>query len=101
MFTNLRLLLEIAVSAGLATGLSLLTLFRMPQGGSVTLVMLPLLYLSLRHGVAVGCGAGFLVGVAQYLVGGFFVHPIQLVMDYPLAFTVVALGGLARKIEYA
>ena len=75
--------------------LSLIKLYRMPQGGSVTPAsMLPLV------AFAVACGPvqGALVGCAYGLLGliqdPYIIHPVQMLVDYPLASGALALGGL-------
>ncbi len=50
MQKNVKLMAEIAVAVALSTVLSYLTLFRMPQGGSINLEMLPILFIAFRWG---------------------------------------------------
>ncbi|MBQ8537075.1 MAG: energy-coupled thiamine transporter ThiT, partial [Clostridia bacterium] len=67
----------------------------MPQGGSVTLAsMLPIMLFAAAYGVGPGLLVGAVYGLLQYLQGGWFVHPIQFVLDYPLAFAMIGLAGL-------
>lgn len=88
---------ETAVAIGLAAALGQLRLFTMPQGGSVTLEMLPLLFLALRRGVGPAVVAGGLYGFVQLLLpGAVMYHPAQVALDYPLAFAAVGLAGLIR-----
>lgn len=75
--------------------LSCIKLYRMPQGGSITPAsMLPLV------AFAVACGPlqGAIVGCAYGLIGliqdPYVIHPVQMLVDYPLAFGALALGGL-------
>jgi len=65
-------------------------------GGSVSLVMLPLFVLSLRRGVLAGVCAGAMFGVFEYFREPFFVHPAQVLLDYPLAFAACGIAGLGR-----
>jgi len=69
----------------------------MPQGGSVTLENVPLLIFALRWGVRHGIGAGAVAGLIQLMLGGYVVHPIQALLDYPLAFGALGLAGTVRK----
>lgn len=99
MMQSKRLLLmtEIAVMSALAFALSTVKLFSMPQGGSVSLVMLPIALLAYRRGLAPGLTAGLIVGILNFILdGSSFVHPIQLLLDYPLAFLALGLAGVAR-----
>ena len=88
-----------AMCLAIAFVLSCIRLFRMPQSGSVTpAAILPLVLFA----VACGPGPGLVVGCAYGLldlISGFtFVHPIQLLVDYPLAYAMVALACLATKL---
>ena len=90
-------LTETAIAIGLAATLGLLKVFTMPQGGSVSLEMLPLLFLAVRRGVGPALVAGGLYGFVQLaLPGAFIFHPAQVALDYPLAFMAVAAAGLVR-----
>lgn len=84
-----------ALSVALGFVLSFVKLFEMPQGGSVTLAsMLPIMLFAAAYGVGPGLLVGAVYGLLQYLQGGWFVHPIQFVLDYPLAFAMIGLAGL-------
>ena len=84
-----------ALSIALAFVLSFIKVFEMPQGGSVTLAsMLPIMLFAAAYGVGPGLLVGAVYGLLQYLQGGWFVHPIQFALDYPLAFAMIGLAGL-------
>ncbi len=88
---------EIAVAVALAAVLGQLRLFVMPQGGSVSLELLPLVFVAVRRGVVPGLAAGFLYGVLQVgLPGAYVLHPAQALLDYPLAFMATALAGFVH-----
>jgi thiamine transporter len=68
---------------------------RMPQGGSVTLEMLPILFVAVRRGAGPGVVVGAVYGALQLILPGAFIyHPVQVLLDYPLAFAAVGLAGL-------
>lgn len=94
---RVRILVESALCAALSVVLSYFKLFRMPQGGSITLEMAPLLFLAYRRGFKWGIGAGAMSGLIQLLFGGYVVHPAQAILDYPLAFGCVGIAGLFGK----
>jgi len=97
----LHALVEAAVMVALATVLSVVVVYRMPQGGSVTPAsMVPLLVLALRRGPGVGflAGAGF--GFIQFALEPYVVHWAQVVLDYPLAFALLGLAGLFPRLPY-
>lgn len=88
-----------AVAAGgiclaLAEVLSLLKVYEMPQGGSVTPAsMLPIILFALCFGPAWGLGAAFLYSVLQIVIGGYIMAPAQVLCDYTLAFTALGTAG--------
>ena len=99
MDKKIKYLTEIGVSVALGVLLSYIKIFRLPQGGSVTLEMLPLFFIALKYGWKGGVLAGGLVGTLQLLYGAYIVHPIQLILDYPLAFALVGFAGLFSSKE--
>ena len=91
-----------ALSIALAFVLSYIKIWRMPNSGSVTLAsMLPLMLFAASYGVGPGLLAGAAYGMLQYLQGGYFVHPIQFLLDYPLAFALIGLAGLYKFLPKA
>lgn len=91
-----------ALSIALSFVLSYIKIWRMPNSGSVTLAsMLPLMLFAASYGVGPGLLAGAAYGMLQYLQGGWFVHPIQFLLDYPLAFALIGLAGLYRFLPKA
>lgn len=88
-----------ALSIALSFVLSYVKMFEMPQGGSVTLAsMLPIMLFSAVYGIGPGLLAGAAIGLLQYLQGGWFVHPVQFLLDYPLAFALIGLAGLYKVL---
>ena len=90
-------MVEGALCIALSVVLSYLKLFRMPQGGSLTLELVPLIVFAYRRGIKWGCGAGALAGVLHIMLGGYVVHPVQAVLDYPVAYAAMGLAGLWRN----
>ncbi|MBR1567100.1 MAG: energy-coupled thiamine transporter ThiT [Oscillospiraceae bacterium] len=94
---TLRALTEGAVMVAVAQVLSMLKLWEMPWGGSVTLAMIPILLYAVRWGLGPGLLAGFVFGVLQFTFdGGFAIGWQSIIGDYLLAFTVLGLAGLAH-----
>ncbi len=77
-----------------ALALSNIKLFQMPSGGSVSLGVLPLLLLSARHGMRIGCISGAMLGLLMLTTRPFIVHPVQFLLDYPLAYASLGLAGV-------
>jgi thiamine transporter len=91
-----RLLVEISLTVALSSVLSMFAV-RLPinfAGGTISLSMVPILVLALRRGLGPGVIAGALFGCADYLIEPFFVAPLQVLLDYPIAFGAVGLAGL-------
>ncbi len=87
-----------AVSIALGTVLSYIKVFSFPTGGSITLLSMLIICLP---GYWFGVGAGIMTGVAygvlQMLIDPYILYPMQLVMDYLLAFGALGLAGLFAR----
>jgi len=89
------LIAEIAIMASLAVILDLMTILRFwPQGGSVSLAMVPILIMAFRRGVKAGVLTGLIFGTINMMYNSFIVHWLQALLDYPVAFAVVGLAGI-------
>jgi thiamine transporter len=84
----------------LAGALSLIShsFFSLPQGGSINLGMVPILWLAFRRGPIIGIFGGTVFGLVDLAIEPFIVHPIQFILDYPLAFAVLGLAGFFKKL---
>jgi thiamine transporter len=78
-------------------------IYEMPQGGAVTIAgLVPLIWFALRRGPYWGFFAGFVYGLIHALLpGAYIIHPVQGLLDYPLAFGALGLAGLFKKIPIA
>lgn len=92
-----RTMVEGALCVALSVVFSSIVFFKMPQGGSITLEMAPLIYFSYKYGLKWGIGAGLMSGVLQLLFGGYMIHPVQAALDYPVAFGCMGLAGISRR----
>jgi thiamine transporter len=92
-FRDVRVLTEAALAIALAFVLGLIKVFQMPMGGSISLEMIPLILLALRQGPLVGIVAGAAYGLLDLAIEPFIVHPVQVLLDYPLAFGALGLAG--------
>ncbi|MEM2937159.1 MAG: energy-coupled thiamine transporter ThiT [Candidatus Bathyarchaeia archaeon] len=93
-----RIIAEVVSFVALATVLSYIKVFSLPQGGSVTAgSMVPILWLALRRGPKIGLFAAIVYGLVQLAVEPFIVHPLQVLLDYPLAFGALGLAGFFRS----
>ena len=84
-----------AILVALAIALNQVVLFRMPQGGSVTAFsMLPIVVCAIFYGLRRGLMAGMCVGLIDLIFNPYVIHPIQMILDYPLAFGALAFSSL-------
>lgn len=81
------------ICVAVAFVLSLITVYKMPQGGSVTPAsMLPIIFFALCFGPAWGFGAAFIFSLLQ-MINGYFMMPVQVLLDYTLAFSLLGVAG--------
>lgn len=94
---RIRIITEMGLSIALFAVLQYLGV-RLPiniAGGSISLGMLPIIVLALRRGWLVGTATGAVCGVIDgLLIERYFFHPVQVALDYPIAFAAVGLAGL-------
>ena len=66
-------------------------------GGSITLVMVPLILFAVRYGALWGILAGVAFGTLKYFFAeGFAVSWVSIIFDYSVAYGAVGLAGLFR-----
>ena len=95
--SKLLLLIEVAIFAGIGLVLDMLSISLWFQGGSISLVMVPIVIMAIRWGLAGGLSTGLLIGILQILAGrAYILYPAQGFLDYFVAFTVVGLVALVR-----
>ncbi len=84
-----------AISIALSFALSYARLFRLPQGGSVTFAsLLPLMVYCCMFGTRRGLIVCTIYGVMQALQDPYIIHPMQFLLDYPLAFGLIGISGI-------
>ena len=92
-----RMLCEGAIMVALAQILSYIKLMELPNGGSLTPAMFPILLFALRWGLKDGLLAGFVFGLLQLIFDGAYAWGWQsMLLDYLLAFTPLGLAGLFK-----
>ena len=104
---TLLTLTECSIMIALSTVLSIVKLFEMPYGGSITpAAMLPIVIISYRHGMKVGVGTALVSSIIQLLLGlnnlSYFTTWYSILalvfFDYVLAFTVFGVAGAFRRM---
>lgn len=104
-----RIIVEGAVMAALATVLSFVRVYKLPWGGSITLLsMLPIVLFSIKWGVKYGLGVSFVFSLIQFIQGvtdGLFGWGLSagmlvacILLDYILAYSVLGFAGAFRKL---
>ncbi len=95
---RLRAVCEGAVMLALAQILSYIAPWRLPDGGSVDVAMLPIVVFAVRWGFAPGIAVGFVFGLMQYFfANGIAVSWVSILGDYAVAFAVVGAAGVFRR----
>ncbi len=92
-----RMLAEGGVMIAAALALGLIKVYELPQGGSVSLEMLPLLFFCIRWGVGPGflCCTAF--GVLQVFVQGAVSWGwASILLDYVVAFAAIGFAGFGK-----
>ncbi len=93
-----RTIIHIGIAIALAIVLKMFRIMQMPMGGSVTLgSMIPIIFIAYVYGPRVGYLTGMLFGVMDLLLGAYVVHPMQLLLDYVLAFGVLGVAGYFKN----
>ena len=73
-------------------------LWQMPEGGSVTLMMLPIVVYALRWGLRDGLLAGLAFGILDFMLnGGIAIGWQSILGDYVVALTALGLAGIGHK----
>ena len=104
--TKTKILTECGILIALAAVLSLIKVFKLPWGGSITLLsMLPICLISIRQGVKTGLFSSFVYAVIQLVFGILFDGLLGwgltvgaliscILLDYIIAFTGLGLAGI-------
>lgn len=92
---NVRMITEGGMMIALSVLLSYIKLYQLPNGGSVTAgSMIPLMIFAIRWGVGPGLLVGGTYGLIDFILKPYFYHPLQFLLDYPVAFALLGLAGL-------
>lgn len=66
----------------------------LPLGGSVTLLSMLIICLTgYWYGPVVGITSAVAYGILQFITGPYVVHPLQVLLDFPVAFGALGLSG--------
>ena len=90
-------LADCAMAIALAYVTSFIKVFKLPYGGSVTLLsMLFIVLAAYWFGARTGILVGFAYGILQFLQEPYFLSLFQVCCDYVFAFAALGIAGLFR-----
>lgn len=90
-----------SVSIALAMITSFMKFGSLPFGGSITFFsMMFICLIGYLYGVKTGLMAGLAYGLLQFVTGPYIYHPLQVLLDYPLAFGCLGLSGVFSKSKH-
>lgn len=96
-----KVLVVSAMLIALAMVTSMLKVASLPFGGSVTLFsMLFICLIGYFYGARVGVLAGVAYGILQFVIEPYVFVPVQVLLDYPLAFGALGLSGIFAKSKH-
>lgn len=94
-FSDTRSIVYGAIAIAMSFALSYARFIHLPQGGSVTFAsLLPLMIYCCMFGTRRGIVVCLIYGCLQALQDTYIIHPIQFLLDYPLAFGMIGLSGI-------
>ena len=109
MKTKTRTMVESAILIAASIILSFIKIYEAPLGGSVTLFsMVPLMIISIRHGLGWGLGSAFIFSIFKLWMGaGNFAYVptivgiiVVILLDYIVAYTSIRLAGIFCKLKF-
>lgn len=98
MSTNIKKFTMSAIFVAIAYVLSFVKLLHLPFGGSITLfsmlcISLPSHFMGLKYGFM----ASIAYSLLQLVIDPYIIHPLQLLLDYTIAFSCFGIVGLFGK----
>ena len=93
-------LVEIAILVAMAFVLEFAFSFlpAMPQGGRVSISILPIVVIAWRNGPLAGVIGGVVYGLLNLMLDGVLYHWGSFFLDYTIAFGVIGLSGFVRRL---
>lgn len=96
-------IVNIALISAIALVLSLFTVFRMPNGGSITIYLVPLLLAATNTNLKTNVFIGLVTATLQIIAGGVVINPVQLILDYYLPVMLICTSqvyGLNKYVNF-
>ena len=90
-----------AVAMALALVTSFIKVASLPMGGSITLFsMFFMCFIGYLYGPKIGIMTGVAYGILQLILEPYIYAPLQVLLDYPLAFGALGLSGFFSKKKF-
>ena len=90
-----------AVAMALALVTSFIKFASLPMGGSITLFsMFFMCFIGYLYGPKIGIMTGVAYGILQLIIEPYIYAPLQVLLDYPLAFGALGLSGFFSKKKF-
>ncbi len=91
-----------SVCIALSYALSFVKFFTLgAQGGSITFAsLLPLMIYAYMFGAKKGVFAGVIYGLLQFIQSPQFYQPMQVLLDYPIAFGAIGVAGITKNFKF-
>jgi len=93
-----REITRIALISAIAVVLDMFIVFRMPQGGSVSLYLVPLFIAASNDSVRNCLFIGIVVAIAQVVLGGVLASPASGLIDYLLPVVFMTTAGIFKPM---
>lgn len=69
-----------------------------PNGGSIGFAMIAVLIIAYRRGFLAGLLTGLIMGLFDIATKAYVIHPLQVLLDYVLPYTLVGFAGLFKPL---
>ena len=90
-----------AVAMALALVTSFIKVASLPMGGSITLFsMFFMCFIGYLYGPKLGIMTGVAYGILQLIIEPYIYAPLQVLLDYPLAFGALGMAGFFSNKKY-
>ncbi len=87
----------IAIFAGLSIVFSTFKIFQMPNGGSISLYLVPIMFVALKLDFKSSLLCCFIVSIMQIILSGYIIGFFQIFLDYIFPVCLVSLFNFAKN----
>lgn len=94
---NVKKMVTIAIFAALSIVLSFFKVFQMPNGGSITLYLVPLMFIALRYDFKSSLLCCFITAMVQLITSSYIIGFFQVLLDYILPVCAISLISVTRN----